>query len=311
MIRVRNRSYYVILNSKAGTADASGVSEESLRALFAARDLRATIDARDDCDFSTRLRDALASEASAIVAAGGDGTITGAAQAVIGTDKSLAILPLGTVNALAKDLDIPLDLESAVDNLVTGREHRIDVGDVNGRAFLHKVVIGVIPALAAGREHLRGRRDLSAKIGFLRYFLRRLVRSRRFAVIVESVDGTRRSERVQALAVASNAYDEGFGQFFSRQSLDQGTLALYRLKQLTTRDLVRLTIRMILGNWRDDEALAIETVRGVTIETRQSLVKVMLDGEVETLSAPLEFVIRPQALSVIVPREVANSVEAR
>lgn len=308
---VHNRSYYVILNTKAGTANATGVSEESLRALFAARELHATIDARNDRDFSTRLHDALASEASAIVAAGGDGTITAAAEAIIGTEKSLAILPLGTVNALAKDLDIPLDLAGAVDNLATGREHRIDVGEVNGRIFLHKVVIGVVPGVAAGREHLRGRRDLTAKIGLLRYFLRRLIRSKRLAVVVDPIDGTRRSERVQALAVAINAYDEGLGQFFSRQSLDQGTLTLYRLKQLTVRDVVRLTIGMILGNWRDDEVLAIETVRGVTIETRRSLVKVMLDGEVETLSTPLKFVIRPKALSVIVPSEVANAIEAR
>jgi diacylglycerol kinase family enzyme len=110
--------------------------------------------------------------------------------------------------------------------------------------------------------------------------------------------------------VASNAYDEGIGQFFSRQSLDRGTLTLYTLKHLNARDFVRLTVGMILGNWQNDEALAMESVRGVTIDTRHTLIKVMLDGEVDTLTTPLEFAIRPKALSVIVPAEITASVEA-
>jgi len=306
---VSNQSYYVILNANAGTANAAGISADMLRELFEANDLSATIDARSEVDLSTRLGDAVASDAPIVVAAGGDGTITALAGALVGTRKSLAILPLGTVNALAKDLHVPLDLPKAVANLVTGHEHRIDVGEVNGRVFLHKVVIGLIPGVAAGRERIRGRRDAAAKIGLLRYFFRRLARAKRLAVVIEPAEGERRIERVQALAVASNAYDEGLGQFFSRQCLDGGTLTLYSLKHLNVKDFLRLTAGMILGHWQNDEALSMESVRGVTIDTRHSLIKVMLDGEVETLNTPLEFAIRPQALSVIVPAETTASVE--
>jgi YegS/Rv2252/BmrU family lipid kinase len=309
-VRVKSQSYYVILNGNAGTASAIGISEDELRQLFVDNGLEARIDARTDCDFATRLNDAVNSDATIIVAAGGDGTITGVAEALVGTDKSLAILPLGTVNALAKDLHVPLDLPKAVANLVTGHELRIDVGEVNGRIFLHKVVIGLIPGVAAGRERIRGRRDAGAKIGLLRYFLRRLARAKRLAVAIEPDNGVRRIERLQALAVASNAYDEGLGQFFSRQSLDRGTLTLYTLKHLNVMDFVRLTTGMLLGNWQNDEALSMESIRGVTIDTRHSLIKVMLDGEVVTMNTPLEFSIRPQALSVIVPAEVTASVEA-
>lgn len=81
------------------------------------------------------------------------------------------------------------------------------------------------------------------------------------------------------------------------------------LKHLNVRDFVRLTTGMILGNWRNDEALSMESIRSVSIDTRKTLIKVMLDGEVVTLTTPLDFAIRPQALSVIVPAEVAASVE--
>jgi diacylglycerol kinase family enzyme len=302
--------YYVILNPNAGTADAAGVTDASLGALFEANALDATIDARSDLPLAERIADAMASPARTIVAAGGDGTITALAAALVDSDKNLAILPLGTVNALAKDLHVPLDLSAAVAALAQGHSHRIDVGEVNGRVFLHKVVVGLIPGVAAGREHIRGRREASVKIGFLRYFFRRLARSRRIAVVIEPNEGERRIERVQAIAVASNSYDEGMGQFFSRHSLDKGTLTLYTLHHFTIRDFFRLTAGMLLGNWRNDEALSVETVKGVTINMRKDLVKVMFDGEVETLHTPLEFSIRPKALSVIVPVTTDAPAEA-
>jgi diacylglycerol kinase family enzyme len=159
--------------------------------------------------------------------------------------------------------------------------------------------------VAAGREFIRGRRGIAAKIGFLRYFVRRLQRTKRMAVLIRTPDGETRIERVQAIAVASNAYDEGLGQFFSRSALDQGNLTLYILRHLTPGDVIRLTISMLMGNWQHDDALSIESVQAVTITTHKELLKVMFDGEVETLRTPLEFSIRPKALSVIVQPSTA------
>ena len=299
--------YYVILNANAGTANAIGITPKSLKEMFASHGLEAIVDADTEAGMEVRTERALASGAQTIVAAGGDGTITALASALVGTDRQLAILPLGTVNALAKDLHVPLDLASAVAALQTGEARRIDVGEVNGKVFLHKVVVGLIPGLAAGREKIRGRYDVAAKIGFLRYMFRRIARTKRMAVAIETNTGTRRVERVQALAVASNAYDEGLGQFFSRHSLDRGTLTLYVLKHFTAGDFLRLTTGMLFGHWKNDEALSMESVSSVTIDSRKSLLKVMFDGEVMTLQTPLQFSIRPLALTVLVPPAVTQT----
>ena len=119
---------------------------------------------------------------------------------------------------------------------------------------------------------------------------------------------TERDERA-SIAVASNAYDEGLGQFFSRSALDKGKLTLYVLRHLTPGDVIRLSITMLLGNWQHDDALSIESVDAVTITTRKELLKVMFDGEVETLRTPLEFSIRAKALSVIVQPSAAEVVQ--
>jgi YegS/Rv2252/BmrU family lipid kinase len=300
---------HIVFNGNAGTAHALGLTTEILRSKMEEHGIDAEIDDNSDHPLDERVKAAIASDAPVIVAAGGDGTITALANAIVETDKVLAVLPLGTVNALAKDLTIPLDLDAAIDVLAAGTEQRIDVGEVAGRVFLHKVVIGFIPALAAGREHIRGREQIMAKLGFLRYFFRRLARAKRFAVAITPADGVTRTERVQALAVASNAYDEGFGQFFHRHRLDRGELTLYVLKHFTFGDFVRLTSGMLMGRWRDDAALTIESIQGVTINSKKNAVKVMFDGEVETMPMPLTFRIRPKALRIIAPEAMENTPE--
>ncbi len=302
--------YHVILNPNSGTARALGITAAMLEEKFAANGLEAVIDDDDSRPLMERIAEGVRGPAQVLVAAGGDGTITAMAGALLDTDKDLAILPLGTFNAVAKDLHLPLDINGAVAALASSTPQRIDVAEVNGRVFLQKVVIGLLPGLAAGREHIRGRESIGAKIGFMRYFFRRLARQRRMAVAIEPDHGEKRIERVQAMAVACNAYDEGLGRFFSRQSLDRGTLTLYVLRHFTARDFFRLVTGMLVGRWHDDEALSVESVQSVTIDARKELIKVMFDGEVETLETPLHFAIKPKALSVMVPAEANETAEA-
>ena len=303
------KRFHIVLNANAGTALAKGVTAETLDEKFEAAGLETTVDADSDKPFEERLARALASDAEVIVAAGGDGTVTALAQAIVGTDKSLAILPLGTVNALAKDLHMPLDIDEAVGTLANLEPRRIDVGEVNGKIYLHKVVIGLIPGVAAAREHIRSHQTFGAKLALLRHFVQRLARARRIAVAIEPSNGEARVERVQALAVASNAYEEGFGMLFSRRRLDRGSLTLYVVKHFNLGDVLRLSTKMVLGHWHEDEALQIESVKSVTIRSHKPKLQVMFDGEVMMLDTPLNFRIRPLALSVMAPAVEEEAVD--
>lgn len=301
--------YHILLNVNSGSVEASGITGENLAAALAERGIDAVVDADPDTPLAGRIEKAIASDAGVIVAAGGDGTVTALAGAVCGTGKVLGILPLGTANLLARDLGIPLEADAWLDSLATMEPWPVDLGRVNGRIFLHKVVIGVLPALAAGREYIRGEGG-GAVLGFLRYLARRLARTRRIAVAVSVDGGPPHAERVQALAVASNAYDEGVGMFFSRTRLDTGKLTIYRLKHLTLGDMVRLTLLMFAGRWRHDEALTIEEARTVTIVSKKPALKVMFDGEVEMMPTPLEFDLLPCGLEILAPpREPAADAQ--
>lgn len=292
---------HILFNSHSGTALETGLTGEELRDRLMAEGHEATVDSDSERDLEARIAEAIADEADIIVAAGGDGTVTAIAEALVGTEKTMAILPMGTANLLARDLNIPLQLDEWLPAFAGMQARRIDVGEVNGRVFLHKVVIGFVPGIAAGRELLRGRDGIGARLAFLRYFFRRLFRSRRLAVEIAHAGGERRIHRVQAVAVASNAYEEGFARFFSRPRLDAGILTLYILKHLGLSDLIRLSLAFILGRWRSDDALEIESVEAVTIKSHKKTLKVMLDGEVLALDPPLAFSIRPGALKVLAP----------
>lgn len=304
------RRCHIVLNTKAGAAHALRLTAASLQQRFASEGHSATIDADEDAGFEQQVGQALRSDAEIIVAAGGDGTATALAGAVIDSDKTLAVLPLGTMNLLARDLGLPLDLGQAIAALGNLQPQHIDVGEVNGRIFLHNVTIGFAPALAARRELIRGRRDIAAKFEYLRHFLHRLFEARRLAIRITPGSGAPRLERVRAVTISNNSYEEGVGRLFSRQHLDSGELALYIFRRLSLADLLRLLLGMLIGHWRHDEALAIEKACAVTIELRREKVRVTIDGEVETLAVPLRFRIRPQALSVLAPLPAEDVLSA-
>ena len=73
--------------------------------------------------------DALSRGAELVVAVGGDGTVRAVAEGMVGTSTPMALLPLGTGNLLARNLDISVtDREEAFDIILNGRDRPIDVG---------------------------------------------------------------------------------------------------------------------------------------------------------------------------------------
>jgi diacylglycerol kinase family enzyme len=250
-----------------------------------------------------RIRRALDGDADTIVAAGGDGTVLAVAEGLIGSDKQLAVLPLGTLNGLARDLGLALDLPGAVAQLASLEPRAIDVGEVNGRPFLHNVIVGLIPSIAVGRELIRGRAGLSTKLLFLRFILRRLTHARRIALALRSDDGATRIEMVQTLVVANNSYDQRVGRIMARRRLDRGTMTVYLIRNFRLRDVIRLSVEMAAGRWRDDEVIEIEKVHDLTVQAKGERVRVTMDGEVTRLETPLQFTVLPRSLLVLAPPE--------
>jgi diacylglycerol kinase family enzyme len=125
----------VILNRGAGRHQDE--TQAQIENFFRSRGIAAQmLVALDGGEIARLAADAARSDAEVIVAVGGDGTVDGIASALAGTGKILGVIPLGTFNLLARRLNIPVDLEGALQTAANGRVAEINVGEVNGRVFL-------------------------------------------------------------------------------------------------------------------------------------------------------------------------------
>jgi diacylglycerol kinase family enzyme len=301
--------YHIIFNPNAGTALTTGVTTAVLTEHFTKAGLNFDIDDDDDEPLAGRIERALKGPAEVIVAAGGDGTVLAVAEALLGSDKTLAVLPLGTMNGLARDLQLALDIPTAIAQLPTLVPRAIDVAEVNGRPFLHNVIIGLIPNIAVGREWVRGQ-GWGGKFRFVRHSLRLVARAKRLAVALAVDRGPQRIEVVQTLVVANNSYDQAFGAFMSRRRLDRGTLTTYFIRTFKLNDMLRLAVEMFTGRWRDDEVVEFEKVRQLTVATKRPRVLCTLDGEIVWLDSPMYFSVHPKSLVVLAAPDAAAAVAA-
>lgn len=78
-----------------------------------------------------------------ILVSGGDGTLKLFANEIINTNKTMGIIPQGTVNVLARELNIPLDPIKATNIILQGKTLNVDVGEANGKVFLNMVSCGI------------------------------------------------------------------------------------------------------------------------------------------------------------------------
>lgn len=135
----------------------------------------------------------LAKEGALVIACGGDGTIAAVARALAGTAHSFGILALGTFNNFARSLNLPTDIEEAIQVIKTGRPTPCTIGRINGEEFLEAAAIGVFGETLALGESAK---DLH--FGDLRDRLRSVARSRRFRFRTEG-DVALRGEAVSLI----------------------------------------------------------------------------------------------------------------
>lgn len=240
-----------------------------------------------------------------MVVAGGDGTVACAAAALSGTEIILGVLPFGTMNLLAKDVGLPVGAPGeAIRVLVEGAPRRVDVGEVNGQVFLCASMLGLPTKLARHREAGRRRRLPPWQLwpGFLRAALRGMVRYAPLRIAMTLDHGPAIRLRVPSLTVTVNRLDDGSGRLFGRSGLDGGTLAVYAIRRLQVRDVIRLGWRLMTGRWKRDAAVDETVAREVEIHAPGETIRVMNDGEGTLLEPPLRYRVRPGALRVMAPR---------
>jgi diacylglycerol kinase family enzyme len=236
--------------------------------------------------------------AEALGMAGGDGSQGAVAAVALERDLPFVPVPFGTRNHFARDVgfdgDDPVGSLAAFD----GTERRIDVGSVSGRVFLNNVSLG----LYASFVHDPGRKTRNRLVALARMAPAGLGRSRRPLAFSFEVDGRRENHLALIALVANNEYRmTSLAELGDRPRLDEGRLHLYVIEAVGRRLLLALLGRAVVGSLEQAQGWVATSASRLRVEPPRPRVHAAIDGEAVVLESPLDFEIRPRALSVRVP----------
>jgi diacylglycerol kinase family enzyme len=297
---------FIVLNQASGSGDPDRV-EASIRGNLAGR--------RRDCeilrvqdpaqlpDLAVRAATRAQERGGAVVVVGGDGTINAVTQAVLPRGVPFGVLPQGTFNFFGRCHGLPEgEAGQGILALLDATEQAVQVGTVNGRAFLVNASLGLYPELLEQREEAKqrfGRHRLVALGAGLRTLLGHFPRLR----LLMRGDAPAGELGAMTLVVGNNRLQLQKIGIALADRVEQGRLVGIAVRPVGRLSLIVMAMRGLLGHLGEQERVQSFAFAELEVDIhRRRKVKVALDGEISTLELPLRFAIAPQPLRLLVPR---------
>jgi diacylglycerol kinase (ATP) len=299
------RPILLLVNPVAGGKLASGpeladdpalLEPDALAAALRAGDLAVDLRVLVEADDVRALAAAGVAGGQDVVVAGGDGTVSLAAEAVAGTDATLGILALGSFNNIAHGFGVPRELDAAVAAIVRGAATAMDVGMARHaggeeHAFFEAAGVG-LDAAGFGAVELSERRGwwLGA-----RALVRALRQRRRGMRLV--IDGVRYGTRAPAVTVCNGPYlGMGFALAAEADPAD-GLLDIVIFSGMSRWEVLGHFARVARGARRREPRITRRRGREVTVQASSGVLPAHADGRSIGLT-PVIFTVRPGALRV-------------
>ena len=309
-----------VINAAAGSSDAEAkreVIEAALRDGGRQGQLLFCSPAELTCVSHQAAARAIATH-TAVVAVGGDGTLTTVAQAAHAVGCAMGVVPQGTFNYFARTHGIPTDPADATRLLLRSVPAPVQVAGINDRVFLVNASLGLYPELLEDREAYKARFGRSRWVAFVAACATLLRAQRRLRLHIET-GGKVRDMQTLTLFVGNNRLQL---QQFGAEPDDtlagtpgDGSMAALVLRPIGTLSMVGLMLHGAMG--RLGEAAGVERFEFEHLVVRPTLpqgrsgVKVAFDGEVTTMRAPLEFRVLAKPLYLLKPQRDAAVIDAR
>jgi diacylglycerol kinase family enzyme len=244
-------------------------------------------------DLGDLVRAALAKGADVIGVAGGDGSLAIAADLVGQAGAALICVPAGTRNHFAMDLGLERDKPLvALDAFGAAREHTIDIGRVNGRAFLNNVSMGLYGEVVQNASYRENK--IETAIGELPDLIEKPADLR-----FTGADGKPHST-VQVVHVSNNPYLMDFRGAGGRPRLDTGELGVVTVELTNAAGVADMFARAAVGLLNTAAGFNHWTTRTFEV-TSETPIAAGIDGEAVELSSPAVFESEPAALRVRLP----------
>jgi diacylglycerol kinase (ATP) len=230
-----------------------------------------------------------------VVAVGGDGTIKMVAELIRGTKTQLGILPAGSANGMAKELNIPEDITAALDVIIQGTVKAIDLLQINDHICIHLSDIGMNALLLKYFEHS----NVRGMWGYTLALFRVLWGKQKLSVAIKSSGKT--ILRKAYMVVIANAATYGTGAVINPNgNLYDGIFEIVIIRKLKLLELFKMLLSHTPFNPDSVEIISTEMLE---MSTRRKA-HFQVDGEYLGKVNNVEAKILHQALYVCLPGEV-------
>lgn len=230
-----------------------------------------------------------------VVAVGGDGTVSLVGKILIKHRRPLGILPGGSANGLAKELNIPADPQKALDIIVSGKIIPCDTIKINeDEMVFHLADLGLNAQIIEYFDESRFR----GMVTYARMLFKALANKRLMRVHVKG-DGL--DETIAAyMIVIANASKYGTGAVINPNAApDDGVFELVVVRRIALSEFIKL-----FWSYKsfDPRSVEIFETRKVEITSKKG-VRFQIDGEYQGKVKNISAEIVPGALDVLVPDE--------
>ena len=286
----------LIVNPSSGGEEAKKYEEQAtkkLEELFQEVVVKHTEKGGDAIDFA---QEAAREDFDSVFAMGGDGTVN---EAISGLAEEtfrpkFGFFPLGTVNDLARALNLPLDPEEAINSLALERTTKLDVGKINDQYFMNVVAIGTIPESINNVDV-----EAKTKYGKLAYFLsgiKNVIGTESYAFEL-TIDGEQKAVTSSTLILGLTSSVGGFEQLLSGAQVDDGKMHLIYLKDETLLDTVKSLPDLIRGVEESTNNVGYIAFTEGEIAVKDQTLGTNVDGD-EGPELPIQVKILPSHLEV-------------
>ena len=285
----------VLTNPTSGKGRGSRISDSVVpRLTDAGYDVRALV-GRDADEALDLARQCVEDKLETLVVIGGDGMVHLAVQALAGSETRLGLVPAGTGNDVARNLDLPRkDPAAATDVIIGGKERTIDLAKIGHRYY--------VTVLAAGFDAIVNERanEMTWPKGQMRYNLATLAELRTFSPIPYVLDVDGEQHRFDAMMVAvGNGSSFGGGMRITEGAvLDDGLLDVISFVPMSKFELIRTFPKLFSGSHIGNPK--VHRYMGAKITVAAPGIVAYADGE-RIAALPLTVEVAPRALRVLVP----------
>lgn len=303
----KTRIAHLIFNPVAGQGNAQQEldliqqylrSSLNLNTVFTSADVNVTEQVKDI------VNNIMASEQkqdSFIIAAGGDGTVSEVASALISTGIPLGVIPRGTANAFAVALGIPTQIQSACETICRGITKVVDTAMCNETSMLLLTGIGFEAETIAKAD-----RDLKNRLGIMAYIFAGIQQVKE-QVLFETdidIDGKVITMSANAITIANAAPSTSvFAQGAGEVPFNDGLLDITITSSETTFQKLQVVTSLfasaLVKNPSDNENVLHFRGKNIKVNTNPPQ-KVVVDGEIIG-TTPVEIKCIPNSLNLFVP----------